>query len=86
MKTIALYDALGEMDLGIPFQLKYVTADRNRKTGGKFIELPKCVKVGSTHSHKNNNTITVKQLDNNSHPYPVHIHLIVGFNHKKVFI
>jgi len=86
LKTIALNDALGVMELGEPFQLKFVTADRSRKTGGKIIELTKCVKTGTKHNQKNNETIMVKQVINNGHPYPVHIHLITEFNNQKVFI
>jgi uncharacterized protein YqjF (DUF2071 family) len=86
MQTINLNDALGVMKEREPFQLKFVTADRTLKTGGKIIELTNAVEVGAAHHQKNNETITVKQLGNSNHPYPVHIHLITEFNHKKVFI
>jgi hypothetical protein len=86
LKTIALNDALGVMEMGSPFQIKFVTADRGRKIGGKIIELTKAVKVGAKHNQKNNETITLKQVINDGHPYPVHIHLITEFNHQKVFL
>jgi hypothetical protein len=86
LKTIALNDALGAMELGTPFQIKFVTADRTRKIGGNIIDLKKCVMVGAAHNQKNNDTITVKQVINNGHPYPIHIHLITEFNNQKVFI
>ncbi len=86
LKTIALNDALGVMKQGHPFQIKFVTANRSEKTGGKIIELTKCVEVGAKHNQKNNGTVTLKQVINDSHPYPVHIHLITEFNHHKVFV
>jgi len=86
MQTINLNDALGVMKEGIPFQLKFVTANRQLGTGGKIIELTSAVEVGAKHNQKNNETVTVKQVGNDSHPYPVHIHLITEFNHNKVFI
>lgn len=86
LKTIALPDALAEMKQGFPFQIKYVTANRIKKTGGKIYELTKCIAVGAKHNQKNNETITLKQVINDSHPYPVHIHLIVEYNNQRVFI
>ncbi len=86
LKTIALNDALGVMKLGHPFQIKFVTANRSKKTGGKIIELSKCVEVGAKHNQKSNDTITLKQVINDHHPTTVHIHLITEFNHQKVFL
>lgn len=83
---IALNDALGVMGTGEPFSIKYVTANRSKKTGGKVIFLPKAVKVGASHNQKDNETITLKQLGNDTHPYPIHIHLILEFNNQKVHI
>lgn len=86
MRTIALPDALAEMKQGFPFQIKFVTADRSRKTGGEIIELTKCVTGGAKHNQKNNDTISLKQVINDGHPYPVHIHLIIEYNNQRVFL
>lgn len=86
MQAIALIDALQQMELPTPFQIKFVTADRAKKTGGKIIELTKAFKVGAKHNQRDNDTITIRQEGNSNHPYPVHIHLITEFNGQKVFL
>lgn len=86
INTIALNDALSIMKNGSDFQLKFVTADVSRKSGGDEVELSKAVLVGSKNNQKNNDMITVRQVINNDHPYAVHIHLITEFNKQKVFI
>jgi hypothetical protein len=83
---IQLAAALKQMEHGSePFHICFVTHNKSQQTGGKIIELTKAVKVGAKYNLKQNDMISVKQLDNSNHPYPVHIHLITQFNNKKVF-
>lgn len=86
MQNILLNDALQIMDGHEPFQIKFVTCNTSLKTGGKIIQLTHAKKVGSAHNQKENGTVTVKQLDNSNHPYPVHIHLIIEVNNKRIVI
>lgn len=84
--AITLNDALDITAKAEPFQIKFVTFDKSRKQGGDIIELPSAQRVGASHNMKANDTISVKQLHNDNHPYPVHTHLIIEVNKQKVFI
>jgi type 1 fimbria pilin len=86
MQTILLNDALGVLEQRQPFQIKFVSCNLSKKTGGKFIELHNAVKTGAVHNQKNNETISVRSLNNQGHPYPVHIHLITEVNHQRIII
>lgn len=73
-------------DSNRPFQIKYVTYDRNRGTGGELIELTEAVRIGSSHNQRVNNTINVKQLNAGHHPHTVHAHLILEVNNQEIYI
>ena len=83
-----LRDALTVMqDKSLPFQIKFVTLDVKRKTGGEILELTNAVKVGSKRvDMKANDLINIKQLGNTNHPHYVHVHLITEFNHQTISI
>lgn len=68
-----------------PFAIKWVSFNKSKQEGGEIMELTEAVKVGSTHSQKDNDLIVVKQLHNSHHPMPVHIRLIIEFNGLKVY-
>jgi len=85
MKNIPLREALSIMnEKALPFQIRFVTLDQGRKQGGKIIELTKATTVGAKYNMASLDMISVKQIGNNNHPYPVHIHLITEFNNQKV--
>ncbi len=69
-----------------PFQIKFVTYNESKQTGGEFIELKNCFKVGASYNLNENDMISVRQEHNSNHPYPIHIHLIKEFNNQKVYI
>jgi hypothetical protein len=85
--SLSLLDALQiTEDVMHPFQIKFVTLDKSRKTGGELIELTNAVRVGSKHNMKENDIINVKQIDSSHHPHIVHTHLILEVNHQEIFI
>jgi len=87
MELITLTQALKQMNSGKPFQLKFVTCNQSLNTGGEIIELKNAFKIGAKYNLKNNDMISLRQQHNEEHhPYPVHIHLIVEFNNQKVVI
>lgn len=82
---IRLKDALLVMeDKSMPFSIDFITYDKKRKTGGKIISLTNCETVGSQFSQGKNAMRNIKQRHHSSHPYPVHIWLILKFNDQKV--
>lgn len=84
---ISLLDALQITENNtVPFGIKFVSFDRTRKTGGEIIELTNAVRTGASHNMKANDTISVKQIGMDRHPYTVHIHLIKEINNQEVFI
>ncbi|OFY87844.1 MAG: hypothetical protein A3F72_02945 [Bacteroidetes bacterium RIFCSPLOWO2_12_FULL_35_15] len=84
---ITLGDALRQMEASKKaFQLKFVTCNLSKNTGGELIELTAAFKTGAKYNMKRNDLITVRQENSADHPYPVHIHLITELNHKKVII
>ena len=104
MNTITLVTVLDQMEMMDPdnkprkFDIKFVTADMNRKTGGEIIEIKnarKCIGErnkeiiygsGSRPSrkpdHYKNSTRNI--LCENGQIRKVHIRLIIEFNGKKV--
>ncbi len=86
METIPLREALLQMDNGIPFHVKYVAFDKAQRRGGHFVEIASGVKVSAKYSLKNNDMISVKHSNNSDHPYPIHIHLITEYNHKRTML
>lgn len=84
--AITLQDALDITAKPAPFQIKFVTLDKQRKKGGEIIELTEAQRVGASYNMRANDMISVKQLNNTNHPYPVHTHLIIEVNKQKVFI
>jgi hypothetical protein len=68
------------------FSISFVSFDRNRKKDSELITLPNVVRVGASHNRKVNDTIVVKPIDRNAHPYTVHINLITEVNGSEVFI
>lgn len=84
-QAISLIEALSEMnDKTRPFQIKFVRYDQSRKQGGEVIELTNAITCGSAANLNNQDMISVRQLGNDNHPYPVRIHLITEFNNQKV--
>lgn len=85
--AIKLNDALDITNKeGIPFQIKFVSFDKSRNKGGEITELTNAERTGSRINMKANDMISVKQLNNSNHHYPVHTHLIIELNKQKVFI
>ncbi len=68
------------------FSISFVSFDRNRKKPSEVISLPSVVRVGASHNRKMNDTIVVKPIDRNSHPYTVHINLITEVNEAEVYL
>lgn len=106
MNHILLRDALHEMDqvsssgIPVPFSLKFVTADRKRKTGGEIIEVKDAIKcIGKKNGMViyDGNTLSRKEkapshYENatrnialpNGSIRKIHIRLIIEFNAQKV--
>lgn len=85
--AISLNEALSiTADREIPFSLKFVSLDANRRSGGEIIELPEAVRSGASHNTKQNDTIVVKAIGRKVHPYTVHNHLILEVNGQEIFI
>lgn len=74
------------MEASKAFQIKFVTCNQSKNTGGDIIELTRAFKVGAKYNMKNNDLITVRQENSADHPYPIHIYLITEFNNQKVVI
>ncbi len=69
------------------FQLKFVSLNKQKGSGGDIIELTKAFRVQkSAVALKRDGIINVKQKDNADHPHYVHIDLITEFNHEKVYL
>lgn len=84
---ISLIDALNQTeDKSRTFQIKWVTLNKEKRTGGQVIELTRAVRMGAKYKLSGQDMIVVKQKGSGSHPYPVHIHLITEFNNQPVFI
>ncbi len=60
---------------GLPFSLKFVTADRKRKTGGDLIELHGCKLKGMDVKHATRNILL-----SSGKIRKVHIRLIIEYN------
>ena len=86
METISLRQALTVMDTNIPFHIKFVAFNKSKREGGHFVEIQSGVKAGAKYNLKDNDMISVKHTNNTDHPYPVHIHLITEYNHKRTMI
>jgi len=82
--SITIPDVLDMMNKGASFDITYVSLDINRNTGGKRISLSHCIRKGSSHSTKENGTITLEELGRKSHPVTIHLSLIEKFNGKSV--
>jgi hypothetical protein len=86
MARIALIDALNLMkNSDAPFQIKWVKCNREKKEGGEILELTKALKCGARYNLKDNDMISLRQMDSSNHPHPIHIHLITEFNGQKIF-
>ena len=86
MEIISLRDALNEMDNGKPFSIKAVAFDKTKRKGGNFIEARSVIKIGAKYSLVDNDLISIKRTNNSTHPIPIHTHLIVQYNNKRVII
>lgn len=85
--AIALADALNQMeDKSKTFDIKWVSYNKEKKTGGKIIHLTRAERGGAAYNLKDQDMIVVKQQGNSNHPYPIHTHLIVEFNNQPIFI
>lgn len=83
---IPLPIALETINKGLPFQIKFVTCNATKNTGGEIIEIKEAIKSSATFNLKANDMISVRDANGGGHPYPVHIHLITEFNNQKVAI
>lgn len=70
------------LDTGEPATLEFVTADRKRGTGGKWMVLENWVKAGA--DNKKGTVLMKNPGAKHAHPVPVHIALIQTFNGKKL--
>ena len=97
METIKLNDALKEMNSGEPFDLRCVTMDESRKTGGDFLEitggriLKKDIKSKKNTTHNSSikrqnhyKNATRNILLENGEFKKIHIWLITNFNGQQV--
>lgn len=83
--AISLIDALAiTEDTRQPFQIKFVSFNRDKRTGGKVIELPNAHRMGAKFKLSSKDMIAVSQ--DHGHPYPVHIHLITEINNQPIYI
>jgi len=88
---IQLSDALRLMDekerggMPLAFDLKFVSFNKAKQTGGEMMELKGVVKCGAKFSLDKNDMIAVRSVENSHHPIPVHIRLITHFNGDKIF-
>lgn len=81
---ITISDALGIMNSGATFDLKAVTLDMSRNTGGKRIHLKHCTKVGGSSDQKKNGTVTVKEMNRRDYPVTLHMVLIEEINGRQL--
>lgn len=81
---IHLNDALNIMsERDKPFNLKFVTCDLEKNTGGEIIEMTDALRCGLPYESKQR--IGVKLQNEVGHPIAVHQKLIIEFNGEKVF-
>lgn len=64
----------------ILFDVKFLKADRKKKTGGEFAELKQVVKTGLPYSLKDKFMIGVKIPDAGGKPTAIHCRLITHIN------
>lgn len=84
--AISLNDALKiTEDSSRPFDIKFVSLDQNRKTGGEAITLIDCRRTGASHGMKENDTISVAQNQRPGHPYAIHNFLILEVNGQEIY-
>lgn len=79
-ETIELKNALNRLEAKEEAELKFVTADRKRKTGGQVKTIKRAV-LQSRYYKKGR--LTILDQDTGEHKSP-HIRLITHFNGKKV--
>jgi hypothetical protein len=85
--AISLIDALAQTeDKTKGFQMKWISFNKSKKQGGDIMELTNATRAGAKFNLYDNDMIAIKQKGNSNHNYPVHIHLIVEFNHQPIFI
>lgn len=83
--AISLIDALDiTEDKRQSFQIKFISFNKDKKTGGDVIELPRAHRMGAKFNLSKQDMLSVSQ--DRGHPYPVHAHLILEVNHQSVFI
>lgn len=83
--AISLIDALAiTEDDSKKFQIKFVTFNKSKQTGGQIIELDNCQRGGAKFNLSNQDMISVRQP--HGHPYPIHTHLILEVNHQPIFL
>lgn len=83
MLKISESDALGLIKSGAPFSIQFITADANRKDGGKRINLENARIRNSNHSESEHGTFTIEHKDYDR-PITVHIKLTEFINGKEV--
>lgn len=80
MEFIFLADALKIIDSHEPFDIEYITADKNRRTGGKRNSFKNVVSTSRFYKH---GIRTIKILSSgNSREF--HIRLMTKFNDKEI--
>jgi hypothetical protein len=67
------------------FDISFISYNKKTGEGGELIELKNCIRIGQRHNTKEHDTIGVKQLKSDNHPYAIHVRLITKFNDHKVF-
>jgi hypothetical protein len=83
--AISLIDALAiTEDDSQDFQIKFVTYNKSKGTGGQIIELKNCKRVGANFNLSAHDMISV--IQKHGHPYPIHTHLITEVNNQPIFI
>lgn len=83
--ALRLIDSFDEIGGRRTFDVQYVRADRQRRTGGQLVELKGVRKIGSQFNQSGKQMINVQAPGNTGHPYPIHIRLITAINGEKVY-
>lgn len=83
-QAFRIMDNVDARGAAVPFSASWVTADKNRRTGGKVMRMNNLVRCGAQHHLQRNRQIAVKRADGKGHPYPIHLRLLMRVNNEVV--
>lgn len=64
----------------VPFDLEFITLDRNRNRPSRHARMKQVVRTGASHNLARAGQIAVKPADGSGHAVPVHMRLIMKIN------